>query len=255
MSDSRSVGVCLPDLLREADDLGIPWQRILSDEIRAERRLRECIADVGKGWPLWPALSILPASFLDSWRVRDRIRILAWLASREGCKTSVRHLRALHAHLLGRRNGRGSDATLFAKHLWFGYQRVLSLLRTCRAAERSNGSRNERIEEVRLRTGCSARDAHWALERALAPHRDHTLDDAMRRARDEGFELPSEGNEVRAFRRLRSFVRTSPHLVRLGNRRENGRGSVPPAQVLDRVQERGGGTLEPRTETGLPRGG
>jgi hypothetical protein len=37
----------------------------------------------------------------------------------------------------------------------------------------------------------------------------------MRRARDEGFELPEDKNEVRAFRRLRSFVRSSPHLARL----------------------------------------
>lgn len=118
------------DLLREASDLGIPWRRILSEEIRAERRLRLCIADVGGGWPLWPALSILPVSLLDSWRVRDRIRVLAWKANHEGCEDSIRQLRALHAHFRGRRNGRGSDATLMAKHLWFGYQRVLSLMRT-----------------------------------------------------------------------------------------------------------------------------
>lgn len=225
MSDPRPVGDHLPDLVREADELGIPWERILSDEIRAERRLRECIADVGDGWPLWPALSILPASFLDSWRVRERVRVLAWKASREECKEAVRQLRALHAHLRGRRNGRGSDATLFAKHLWFGYQRVLSLMRVGRAAERACGSPDERIEAVRKRTGCSVRDARWALERAMGPRRGHLLDDSMQRARDEGFELPSEGNEVRGFRRLRSFVRSSPHLARL--RTNSGAGAGP----------------------------
>ena len=219
VSDPDPAAVLELDPVREAEELGIPWRRILSDEIRAERRLRQCIADVADGWPLWPALSILPISLLDSWRVRDRIRVLIWKASREGCRDSVRQLRALHAHWLGRRNGRESEATLFAKHLWFGYQRVLSLLRMSRAAERSDGSRDERIEEVRNRTGCSVQDAQWALERALAPRRGHALDDAMRRAREEGFELPQDEHEVRAFRRLRSFVRCSPHLARLQNGR------------------------------------
>ena len=80
----------------------------------------------------------------------------------------------------------------------------------------------------------------------------------MRRARDEGFELPLDRNEVAAFRRLRAFVRSSAHIARLANRRR-GKGrktdSVPPAQVLDRVQERGGRPLEPRAEPGLPVGG
>jgi hypothetical protein len=225
MSKPESVGVLVPDLLREADEIDIPWQRILSDEIRAERRLRRCIADVGDGWPLWPALSILPISLLDSWRVRDRIRVLAWRASREECKDSVRQLRMLYAHLLGRRNGRGSDASLFAKHLWFGYQRVLSLLRTCRAAERARGSRDERIATVRKAAGCSVRDAEWAVERAIAPGRSHALDDMMRRVRDEGFELPQDESEVRAFRRLRRFVLTSQHLARLRNPNAHGSGS------------------------------
>lgn len=217
MSNRASVVAFVPELLREADELGIPWRQILSDEIRAERRLRECIADVEERWPLWPALSILPISLLNSWRVRDRIQVLAWRASREDSADSVRQLRALHAHWLGRRKGRGSDAALFAKHLWFGYQRVLSLMRVSRAAERARESGAQRIEAVRKATGCSARDAEWAYQRAIAPCRGHALDDAMRRARDEGFELPQEENEVRGFRRLRSFVRSSPHLARLRN--------------------------------------
>src|SRR5204863_269555 len=80
-------------------------------------------------WPLWPAFRILPVSFLSSWRVRDRIQVLAWKASRSGCESAARQLRALHIHLLGRENGRGTDATLMAQHLWFGHQRVLALLR------------------------------------------------------------------------------------------------------------------------------
>ena len=54
-----------------------------------------------------------------------------------------------------------------------------------------------------------------------------------------------------AFRRLRDFVVSSPHLARLANRRKE-TGSVPPAQILDRVQERDRRTLEPRAEPGLP---
>jgi len=57
---------------------------------------------------------------------------------------------------------------------------------------------------------------------------DLSLDDAMRRTRDEGFELPQDSSEVGAFRRLRDFVTSSPHLARLANRREGGGGlSVP----------------------------
>jgi hypothetical protein len=215
MSDQEPDILLELDPIREAEDLGIPWRRILSDEIRAEKSLRRCIADVGEGWPLWAAFSIMPISLLDSRRVRDRIRALAWKAAREGCEESVRQLRALYSHLIGRRNGRGSDATLLAKHLWFGYQRVLSLMRVGRAAERALASPDERREVVEQRTGCSTRDAQWALKRALAPRRGHALDDAMRHAREEGFELPQDENEVRAFRRLRSFVRSSPHLARL----------------------------------------
>jgi hypothetical protein len=209
------------DLLDQATALGIPWDRILADEIRAERTLRLSLADVNEDWPIWPAFWILPLSLFDSWRVRDRIRVLAWKAGREGCGASARQLRALHAHLLGRENGRGSDAAIVAKHLWFGYQRVLALARTSRAAEKLRGEFPERIESLRERTGCSIADARWALERAESARRGHRLDDAMRRVRDEGFELPEDAEEFRAFRRLRSFVRSSPHLARLNN---DGRG-------------------------------
>ena len=202
-------------LLREATALGIPWERILSEEIRAERLLQISLADVTEDWPLWPAFWILPVSLLNSWRVRERIHALAWDASRQGCEEAARQLRALHAHLSGKQNGRPSDATLMARHLWFGYQRVLALTRIGRLAEKLRGEPAERIESVRKRAGCSLEDARWAVERLISPTRGHSLDDAMRRARDEGFELPKDENEVRAFRRLRTFVRSSPHLARL----------------------------------------
>ena len=108
---------------------------------------------------------------------------------------------------------------MVAKHLWFGYQRVLALARTSRAAEKLRGDLSKRIEHLRERTGCSVADARWALERAESGGRGHRLDDVMRRVRDEGFELPEDAEETRAFRRLRSFVRSSPHLARLAHQR------------------------------------
>jgi hypothetical protein len=238
-------------LLRQASALGIPWKRILADEIRAERTLRLSLADITEDWPLWPALWILPLSLLHSWRVRDRIHLLAWNASRNRCDVSARQLRALHAHLLGRANGRASEATLLARHLWFGYQRVLALARISRAAEKTSGDLARRVESLRAKTGCSMADAGWALTRADSSKRGHRLDDAMRRTRDEGFELPVGSSEVAAFRRLRDFVASSPHLARLANHPKE-TGSVPPAQILDRVQERDRRTLEPGTEAGFP---
>jgi hypothetical protein len=211
-------------LLRQADELGIPWQRILAEEIRAERLLRTSLSDVGENWPLWPVFSILPLSLLNSWRIRGRVHALAWQASRQNCEEAARQLRELHAHLTGRQNGRRSAATLMAKHLWFGYQRVLVLVRIARLAERLRSDSENPVEVVRQRTGCSPKDAVWALERCRLRVRGHTLDDAMRRVRDEGFELPEAENEVRAFRRLRSFAR-SPSRWRRGRRALSARGS------------------------------
>lgn len=203
------------NLLQEATALGIPWERILGQEIRAERMLRLCISDVCADWPLWAAFWVLPVSLLNSWRVRDRIHVLAWEASRQGCERAARQLRALHAHFAGRQNGRRSDAAILAKHLWFGYQRVVALTRIGRLAARLRGDPYDRMESVRKMTGCTLQDARWAVERLTSPTRGHSVDDAMRRTRDEGFELPEDENEVRAFRRLRSLVRSSRHFARL----------------------------------------
>lgn len=207
--------VAAEDLLHQATALGIPWERILTEEIRAERILRLSLSDVGENWPIWPAFWILPVSLLHSWRVRDRIHGLAWEASREGSDAAARQLRALHAHFLGRENGRRSDATQMARHLWFGYQRVMTLARISRAAEKACGNVGDSLEFLRKKMGCSVEDARWALGRASSPGRGHRLDDAMHRVRTEGFELPQAENEVRAFRRLRIFIRTSSHLARL----------------------------------------
>jgi hypothetical protein len=66
---------------------------------------------------------------------------------------------------------------------------------------------------VATHTACSQADAEWAVRREDCPGRSHLLDDAMHKAREEGFEIPHFTSEARAFRKLRSVARSSPHLV------------------------------------------
>jgi hypothetical protein len=63
---TKTEKIAAEDLLDQAAALGIPWDRILEDEIRAERALRLCLADVNEDWPIWPAFWILPLSLFDS---------------------------------------------------------------------------------------------------------------------------------------------------------------------------------------------
>src|SRR5262245_19601241 len=65
------------EILRYAETLGIPWRRVLLAEIGAEQSLRQHLADVQDDCPLPAVLKVLSSSFLDSWRVRDRIQSLA----------------------------------------------------------------------------------------------------------------------------------------------------------------------------------
>src|SRR5262249_2726448 len=55
-------------------------------------------------------------------------------------------------------------------------------------------------------------DAGWAVDRSSSRRRSHRLDDAMRRAREEGFELPVAQSELIAFTRLKRFVQRRPFL-------------------------------------------
>lgn len=91
----------------------------------------------------------------------------------------------------------------------------MSLQRIGRLAEKVKGELEERIASVVEKTGCSTTDAEWGVRRADSRRKSHCLDDAMRRVRHEGFELPQGETEFRAFRRLRRFVKSSPHLSRL----------------------------------------
>jgi hypothetical protein len=200
------------DLLARATALEIPWERLLRREIAAETTIRAFFVEVNGSWPLWAALAALPFSPLHSWRVRDRLEALSSEARSVGCQTAARQLRAFFRHLCGKASGCASAPAL-ARHLWFAYQRVLVLQRVGRAAHRTQGTHEERIDFVQSKTGCCRADAEWAIAREDQPSRSHLLDDAMRKARSEGFEIPHFPTEAKAFRRLRSIARSSPHLV------------------------------------------
>jgi hypothetical protein len=211
------------ELLGRAELLGIPWERILGEEIQAEETLRRSLEDVGADWPLEAALQILPSSFLRSWRARDRLHAL-WARSRVAFdRRARRQLRRVVASLLGKAD---DDRTSHAQHLWFAYQRVLLLQRVSRAAARSRGAAPERIASICERARCRPDDATWAAALEDAPRRGHRLDAAVRKARDEGFQIPRAATEARAFAALREMVRVSP-LVARGRRTSAPRAASP----------------------------
>jgi hypothetical protein len=199
-------------LLARATALGIPWQRLLRCEIAAETTMRSFFVELDGEWPLWAALAALPFCPLQSWRVRDRLEALSTEARSVGCPRAARQLRAVFRHLCGKSNGSASAPAL-ARHLWFAYQRVLVLQHIGRAAHRSHGGFEERVAFVVEKTACSRADAEWAMRREEYGGGSHLLDDAMQKARHEGFEIPHMTSEARAFRRLRSVARSSPYLV------------------------------------------
>ena len=200
------------DVLAEAETLGIPWRAILANEIFAEKTLRDSVVNLDGDWPLTCLFSLLPNSLLQSWRGRERIHALSWEARVERSRTAAALLRSVFLHLAGKRAPGAPVDYLLANHLGFAYQRVLQLLRISRTAERSKGPRARRIEAVAGRTHCSSSDAAWAVDRADSRHRSHRLDDAMRRAREEGFQLPVANSELIAFTRLKRFVQRRPFL-------------------------------------------
>ena len=201
------------DLVRDAEALGVPWQRILREEIQMEKALRRHLEDVDGEWPLEAGLKILPASFLRSWRVRDRLHGL-WAQARVAFdRKARRQLRGVVAVLLGKVPDDPNRSTL-AEHLWFAHQRVLLLQRASRAAARSRGGWDERVAFICERARCRPDDAAWAAALEDAPRRGHRLDAAIRKARDEGFQIPRAATEARAFAALREMVRASSLLSR-----------------------------------------
>lgn len=206
-----------PDpLLLEAAELGVPWREILEAEIRAERILHPFLAGSQGGPPLDRMLALLPSTALESWRIREAIERLSWQArtgSENGCEARG-ELRAFAAYLAGR-CPRMPPAAIRAHHFLLAYRRVQELLRICRRAARSRGTEEERVAAVDAKTRCGEPDARWAVRRE-AEHRSHRLDDAVRRARAEGFEIPRGRDEPEAFLRIRAFLERRAMLEKNG---------------------------------------
>ena len=121
-------------------------------------------------------------------------------------------LRAVFRRLVGQPE-RGRAA--FTGHLDIAYQRVLLLQRVCRAAGRSRGSTAERMAYVCSTTRCGYDDALRPVPRGCA-RAGHRLDAAIRKVREEGFQIPRAANEARAFAELRRVVRASGESARAG---------------------------------------
>jgi hypothetical protein len=189
----------------EAEALGIPWREILSREILAESTLQRFLGSEIRDLPLWRLVSILPGTLLHCWRTRELVDRLCWEASAEGSSAARREVAALLDYLTGKRARRVREEAL-ARHYWFAYNRVLELQALALAAEKAAGPPASRVAALCGNTGAPRRDAEWAVARLTSPARTHALDDAMARAREEGFEIPRAPTEPRAFFLLRRFV-------------------------------------------------
>ena len=197
------------ELIEVAEALGIPWQRLLETEIHAERELRRTMGEPPDEAPLWRVFAALPLSVLDSWRVRERIRALSWEVRTGSSRRAARDLRALADHLSGKAAASDRSADPLLRHFEFAHQRVLELQHAARSAEKARGDSSSRVRHVLKETGCLEPDARWAVERALAPRQRTVIEDAMARARREGFEIPRAATEFQSWVLLRRFVRTS----------------------------------------------
>ena len=193
-------------LIEQAEELGVPWREILSREIFAEGMLQRFLGSELGDFSLWRAVSILPDTLFHSWRVRALLDRLCWEASAQGSRAARRELDSLLNCLAGVRSRRVTREATLAKHYWFAYHRVLELQGVALAAEKCRAPADQRVAEVCESTAASRRDAEWAVARLAAQTRSHALDDAMARAREEGFEIPRAETELRAFSRLRRFV-------------------------------------------------
>ena len=195
------------ELTAVAEALGIPWERLIEAEIAAERKLRSFVGDPDAAQPLWRFLSALPATALDSWRVRERLgaRIRDARLTRSGA--AARAVREAVDELCGKSRVPLSPSQALATHLTLAHERIRELARVARAAPRVRGSGGERVARLVERTGCTSADADWALARLEAPGRSHAIDDAVRKARAEGFEIPVAETEFHSFLALHKLVK------------------------------------------------
>jgi hypothetical protein len=187
------------ELLRRADTLGIPWRRLLAQEIEAEERLRTHLPDE---FSFTEALEILSAEAARSWRVRDQLETLAWQA-RASVKGAEKRLRGFVRTMCtgasdGRTEGRRFD---------IAYRRILLLQRARRAAARSREmTTEERLAFVCTTARCRFEDAEWALREECSPRRGRRMEAAVRKVRDEGFFVPRAASEARSLASLRRIV-------------------------------------------------
>jgi hypothetical protein len=190
------------ELLRRADALGIPWRRLLLQELEAEERLRTFVPGLSTDFPWDEALEILSARAAQSWRVRDALETVAW-QSRASMKGATKRLRDF-VRALGTSasdDGRGSRGCEAA------YRRILILQRARRAALRSREMpMPERLAFICTTARCRFEDAEWAVREESAPRRGRRMESAVRKARDEGHFVPRAATEARSLSSLRRIV-------------------------------------------------
>lgn len=193
------------EILRRADALGIPWRRLLVEEVRSEERWRRYLPDPYADGDLDAVLAVLGTGALRSWRVRDRVEGLAMQA-----RTSVRGgARRLRAFVRGLAGASAQEQAALSAHLHFAYERVLLLQRVRRAAARSRGTPAERLAFVCATVRCAFDDAEWALREEASPRRGRRMEAAVRKVRDEGFCVPRATSEALALAELRRLVTAS----------------------------------------------
>jgi hypothetical protein len=200
------------DLTTVAEALGIPWERLLEAEIQAERTLRGFVGEASAEAPFWRLLSALPATALDSWRVRERLAARIREARLTHSGAALRSVREAANELCGRGpHAEVSEAQALATHFALALERVRELARVARTAERARAAdAPDRLARLVERTGCTPDDAAWAISRADSPERSHAIDDAVRQTRAEGFEIPLEDSEFHSFLALRKLARRNP---------------------------------------------
>ena len=192
------------DLLAQAEALGIPWRRLLAQEIQAEQRLRTHSWDAASDGSWEEALEILSSEAARSWRVRDQLEALSW-EKRAFVRGADRRLRFFVKSLC---DGPGSDAAPPVRQCGAAYRRILLLQRARRAAGRSRGTEAERLAFVCATAHCKFEDAVWALGLLAAgvSRRGRRMEAAVRKVRDEGFFVPRAATEARSLSQLRRIV-------------------------------------------------
>jgi hypothetical protein len=213
--DSSATELATPktpeDIVQRAEMLGVPWQRVLREEIEAELKLRRYLSELDRAFPLLRAAEILSFSVLRSWRVRDRIESLACEARTSTPRGALRPLRLVFRRLTGKGERDSDDAS---RRLWFAYQRVLLLQRVRRVAGRSRGDMPDRLAYICSTARCAYDDAAWAVSQEDSPRRGHRLDAAVAKVREEGFPIPRAETEARALTELRRMLHRRPRRIR-----------------------------------------